>query len=80
MSYLALAPVTLISQWRIKTQGETYLNTGTSRNQEVGRRGQTAGKRVAKQLKATTRANLRGDDSNTHAQSERLLANGTSPS
>ena len=35
-----------------KTQGETYLNTGTSRNQEAGGRGQTAGKRAAKQLKA----------------------------
>ena len=32
-------------QWRIKTRGETYLNTGTSRNQEAGRRGPTAGKR-----------------------------------
>ena len=36
----------------IKAQRETYLNTGTSRNQEADGRGQTADKRVAKQLKA----------------------------
>ena len=44
-----LEPVTLISQWRIKTPRRT---AGTSRNQEASGRGQTAGKRVAKQLKA----------------------------
>ena len=42
------------------------------------------GKQQAKErqsnLKQTTRANLRDDDSNTHAQSEPLLANRTFPS
>ena len=37
-----------------KTQGETYLNTGTSRNHEVGERGQTAGKRAGNNSKQTT--------------------------
>ena len=70
-------PVTLISQWRIKTQGEQQGLQETKR--QAGGGNQQA-KEWQSNSKQTTRANLRGDDSNTHAQSERLLANRTSPS
>ena len=53
--HLPLAPVTLISQWRIKNTKELTLNLnlGVSKNQEVGGRGRTKKKKAATQLQAS---------------------------
>ena len=50
MGHLPLALFTLISQWRIKNTRELTLNLnlGVSKNQEVGGRGRTKGKKAAR--------------------------------
>ena len=50
MGHLPLAPVTMISQWRIKNKKELTpnLNIGVSKNQEVGGR-----QKAARQLQAS---------------------------
>ena len=55
IGHLPLALFTLISQWRIKNTKEVTLNLnlGVSKNQEVGGRGRTKGKKAARQLKAS---------------------------
>ena len=77
--HLPLAPVTLISQWRIENTKELtlILNLGVSKNQEAGGRGRTKGKKQQGNSKQATRAKLRGNGLN--AQRDHLLTTGNLP-
>ena len=79
--HLLLAPVTLISQWRIKNTKELTLNLnlGVSKNKAMGGRGQTKGKKQQGNSKQATRAKLRGNGLNAHAQRDHLLTTGNLP-
>ena len=79
--HLPLAPVTLISQWRIENTKELTLNLnlGVSKNQEAGGRGRTKGKKQQRNSKQAMRAKLRGNGLNVHAQCDHLLTTGNLP-
>ena len=79
--HLSLAPVTLISQWRIRNTKELTLNLniGVSKNEEAGGRGRRKGKKLQGNSKQATRAKLHGNGLNAHAKCDHLLTTGNLP-
>ena len=75
---LPLAPLTLISQWRIKNTKEPTLNLnkGVSKNEETSGSGRAKGKMLQGNSKQATRAKLRGNGLNAHAKCDHLLKTG----
>ena len=71
----SLAPVTLISRWRIKNTKELKLNLNieVSKNKEAGGRGRSKGKKLQSNSKQAARAKLRGNGLIAHAKYYHLL-------
>ena len=79
--HLPRAPVTLISQWRIKNTKELTLNQnkGVAKNEEASGRGRAKGEKLQGNSKQATRAKLRGNGLNAHAKCDHLLTTGNLP-